>query len=58
MAMLGHHRPASETRFEWRFASGPMVARLQMFTGMAFWEYWIADNWIMVYVLPTYGGDN
>ena len=33
-SMLGHHRPASGTPFEWRFAGGPMVARLQMFTGM------------------------
>ena len=24
---VGHHRPASETPFEWRFASGPIVAR-------------------------------
>ena len=23
----GHHRPASETPFEWRFARGPMAAR-------------------------------
>ena len=24
--MLGHHRPASETPFKWRFAGGPMMA--------------------------------
>ena len=24
--MLGHHRPASETPFKWRFACGPMMA--------------------------------
>ena len=23
----GHHRPVSETQFEWRFACGPMVTR-------------------------------
>ena len=32
-SMSGHHRPASETPFEWRFDDGPMVARLQIFTG-------------------------
>ena len=26
--MLGHHRPASETPFKWRFAGGPIMARL------------------------------
>ena len=26
--MLGHHRQTSETPFKWRFAGGPMVARL------------------------------
>ena len=26
--MLGHQRPASETPFKWRFAAGPMMARL------------------------------
>ena len=26
--MLGHHRHASETPFKWRFAGGPMMARL------------------------------
>ena len=26
-SMLGHHRPASETPFKWRFAGGPMMAR-------------------------------
>ena len=26
--MLGHHRHASETPFQWRFAGGPMMARL------------------------------
>ena len=31
-AMSGHHRPSSETPFEWRFVSGPMIARLQIFT--------------------------
>ena len=25
--MLGHHRPASETPFKWRFADGPTMAR-------------------------------
>ena len=29
--MLGHHRPASETSFKWRFASGPMIARLKWY---------------------------
>ena len=24
--MLGHHRPASETPFKWRFAGGPVMA--------------------------------
>ena len=27
--MLGHHRRTSETPFKWRFACGPMMARLQ-----------------------------
>ena len=27
-SMLGHHRHASETTFKWRFAGGPMMARL------------------------------
>ena len=27
-SMLGHHRPASETPFKWRFDGGPMKARL------------------------------
>ena len=31
--VLGHHRPTSETPFEWRFADGPMVARFFRFTG-------------------------
>ena len=26
-SMLGHHRPASETPFKWRFAGGPLMAR-------------------------------
>ena len=26
--MLGHHRPARETPFQWRFAGGPMMAHL------------------------------
>ena len=26
-SMLGHHQPASETPFKWRFAGGPMMAR-------------------------------
>ena len=26
-SMLGHHRPASEMPFQWRFAGSPMVAR-------------------------------
>ena len=29
----GHHRPASETSFEWRLAGGPMVARHCMLAG-------------------------
>ena len=27
-SMLGHHRYDSETPFKWRFAGGPMLARL------------------------------
>ena len=27
-SMLGHHRPASETPFKWRFAGGSLMARL------------------------------
>ena len=27
-SMLGQHRHASETPFKWRFAGGPMMARL------------------------------
>ena len=30
---VGHHWPACETSFEWRFASGPMVARHCMLAG-------------------------
>ena len=26
-SMLGHHRPASETPFKWRFAGLPLMAR-------------------------------
>ena len=26
-SMLGHHRPASQTPFQWRFAGGLMMAR-------------------------------
>ena len=26
-SMLGHHRPASETPFKWRFAGGPLMSR-------------------------------
>ena len=26
-SMLGHHRPASKTPFQWRFAGGPIMAR-------------------------------
>ena len=29
----GHHRPTSETPFEWRFASRSMMARFLMVTG-------------------------
>ena len=25
-SMFGHHRPASETPFKWRFAGGPLMA--------------------------------
>ena len=35
-SMLGHHRPASETPFRWRFAGGPMKAHFQ-------W-YWIGSS--------------
>ena len=27
-SILGHHWPASETTFKWRFTGGPMLARL------------------------------
>ena len=27
-SMLGHQRPAGETPFKWRFAGGPLMARL------------------------------
>ena len=27
-SMLGHHRPTSKTPFKWRFAGGPLIARL------------------------------
>ena len=30
-SMLGQHRHASETPFIWRFAGGPMMARLQWY---------------------------
>ena len=26
---VGHHRPASEMPFKWRFAGGPMMAQLE-----------------------------
>ena len=29
--MLGHHRHASETSIKWRFAGGPMLARLKWY---------------------------
>ena len=29
----GHHQPASETPFEWRFAGGPIVTRDSMLAG-------------------------
>ena len=29
--MLGHHQHASETPFKWRFAGGPMIARLKCY---------------------------
>ena len=28
-SMLGHYRPASETQFKWRFASGPAMAHFK-----------------------------
>ena len=31
--MLGHHRPAGETPFKWRFAGGPMMACFLCFLG-------------------------
>ena len=31
--MLGHHRPASETSFEWRFAGAPLMARFLVVFG-------------------------
>ena len=33
-AVSGHYRPARETPFEWRFASGPMVASLRLLLGL------------------------
>ena len=30
-SMLGHHRHASETPFKWRFAGGPIMARLNWY---------------------------
>ena len=30
--MLGQHQHASETPFKWRFASGPMMARLKWYS--------------------------
>ena len=29
--MLGHHRLASETPFQWRFAGGPMIAHFRCY---------------------------
>ena len=29
--MLGHHRPASDTPFQWRLAGGPMMVRLKWY---------------------------
>ena len=29
--VLGHHRPASEMPFKWRFAGGPLMARLKWY---------------------------
>ena len=34
--LSGHRRPASETPFEWRFAGGPMMARIFMFAALVF----------------------
>ena len=31
-AIWGHYRPTSETPFEWRFASGPIVACFYLIT--------------------------
>ena len=33
--MAGHHRPASETPFKWRFAGGPIEARFNV--------YWVSN---------------
>ena len=30
-SMVGHHRHASETPFQWRFAGGPMMAQLKRY---------------------------
>ena len=30
---VGHHRPASETPFKWRFAGGPMMAHIVCWPG-------------------------
>ena len=29
--MLGHHRPANEMPFKWRFAGGPIMAHLKWY---------------------------
>ena len=36
-SMLGHHRPASETPFKWRFAGEPLMAR-----------YWYLDPFSLI----------
>ena len=38
---MGHYRAASETPFGWRFAGGPIVARIYMLTGIYLFGAWI-----------------
>ena len=46
--MLGHHRPASETPFKWRFAGGQMMAHLLNGVSLAgrWWPIY-SDIWIL-----------
>ena len=54
----GHHRPASETSFQWRFAGGPLATHFKRFTGFSYRRISSLSfvsvsimKWIFLYVL-------